>query len=148
MPAQKTDWGVVLFGATEVLIGALTLIAVTISLISGKSAKPAEVLIFVLTTSMTSLGLGIGILRQSLHSYHLLLFFSTIVIFSKILIFGRIISLSGALETAIPSGAKNLISILYHALLIFYFTRPKVKEYFGERRDVLFSISLPRKRQK
>lgn len=148
MPPKKTDWGVICFGVTEIFIGALTLIAIIASLIFAKSTKPPEVLIFVLTSSIISLGLGIGVLRQSLPSYHLLLFFSTTVIFSKILIFSRIISLSGALESAIPADIKNFISILYHGLLIFYFTRPKVKGLFGERRDVLFSIRLPRIKHK
>ena len=121
----------------------MTLIIVPASLILGKSAKPPAVLIFVLATAIISLSLGIGILRRNLNSYHLLLFFSTIIIFTKILIFAKIILLSGALETCIPAHIKNMISIIYHSSLIFYFSRPSIRKEFGERRNVLFSLKLP-----
>jgi hypothetical protein len=135
--------GIIAFGIIEICIGLITLIAVIASLISGTSTKPLEVLIFVLATSVISLSLGIGILRYNLHSYHIMLFFATIIILSKILIFAKIISLSGALETRIPSSTKNAISIIYHSLLIWYFLRPSVRRHFGEKRNVLFSIKLP-----
>lgn len=140
---KKANRGIILFGIVEISIGLITLVAVISSLISRSSTKPLEVLIFVLTTSIISLGLGIGILRRSLASYHLLLFFVTIIILSKILIFAKIISLSGALETNISPAMKNTISIVYHSLLIWYFTRPSVRKQFGEKRKVLFSLKLP-----
>lgn len=140
---MKHKWGIIIFALIEILIGSITLIAVILSLIQGKSNKPLEVLIFVLTTATISMSLGFGILRYSLSCYHLLLFLSTIIIFSKILIFAKIIKLSGALETSIPSSLKNIISILYHSLLMFYFTRKSVREKFGERRNVIFSLKLP-----
>ncbi len=136
-------WGVTIFGIIEICIGLFTLSAVLTSLVIGVSAKPPEVMAFVVITSSISFGLGIGILRRSIHSYHLLLFFSTMVIFSKFLVFARIISLSGALETAIPSTAKNIISVVYHLALIAYFILPAVRKEFGERRNVLFSLTLP-----
>lgn len=134
---------VVFFGIIEIALGSFTLIMLLISLIFDKPQKPPEVFLFVLTTSIISAGLGIGILRRNLSSYHLLLFFATVIILSKLLIFAKIITLSGALETSMPTEVKNLISIFYHSLLIWYFTRPSVKEYFGERRDALFSIKIP-----
>lgn len=127
---MKHRWGVTVFALIETAIGSVTFIAVLLSLIQTKSTKPPEVLIFVLVCAAISLGLGVGILRYSLASYRILLFFSRVIILSKILIFAKIIRLSGALETIIPSPVKNLISILYHGLLIFYFTRPAIKEYF------------------
>jgi len=139
----KHNCGIVIFGLIEISTGLITLIAVIISLILGKSIKPLEVLIFVLITSIISLSLGIGILRYNLASYHLSLFFATVIILSKVLIFARIISLSGALETNISPTAKNIISIIYHSLLIWYFVRPSVRKQFGEKRNVLFSLKLP-----
>jgi hypothetical protein len=128
---EKRSLGITFFGIIEILIGAVTLIALLISLILGRSTKPFEVLIFVLTTSIISLSLGIGILKHRLTSYHLLLFLAAVIVLSKILIFANIINLNGALETTIPSPMKNTISILYHSLLIMYFNRPKIKEYFS-----------------
>lgn len=140
---MKPGRGIVLFGITEIIIGATTLGAVMLSVFLGKSAKPAGVLIFVLASSAISVFLGLGVLKRRLSSYHLLLFFSTLILLSKILIFAKIISLSGALETALPQPAKNLISVIYHSCLIFYFTRLSTREQFGEKRGVLFSLKLP-----
>jgi len=108
----------------------IALIAVSANLILGNSAKPLEVTIFVLTTATISAALGFGVLGGNLTSYRLLLFFSKTIVLSKILIFAHIISLNGALETTIPSSVKNLISIAYHSLLIFYFTRPPIRKVF------------------
>lgn len=122
--------GVRLFALIEVLIGSVTLLAVILSLAQGKSAKPLNILIFVLATAALSLGLGFGILKYNPTCYNLLLYFSSIIILSKILIFARIITLNGALETTIPATIKNTISILYHSLVIFYFTRKSVRLNF------------------
>lgn len=127
---MEYKWGIKIFGIIEVLIGLITLIAVILSLIQGKSVKPPGVLVFVLTTAVISTTLGLGILRYNLKSYYLLLYFSSIIILSKILIFAKITTLNGALETTIPAAFKDAISILYHSLLIFYFTRKSIKEHF------------------
>ena len=126
----KRDYGILIFGFIEMGIGLVTLVAVGASLILGKSIKPLEVIIFVLTTAVISLSLGIGILRHNLHSFHLLLFFAAVIILSKILIFARIISLNGALETSVSPAAKSAVSIIYHTLLIWYFVQPSVRKKF------------------
>ncbi|MEK6727855.1 MAG: hypothetical protein AABY28_04180 [Candidatus Omnitrophota bacterium] len=130
----KRNYGIFIFGLIEIGIGLITFFVVIASLILGKSTKPLEVVIFVLTTAAISFSLGLGVLRMNLRSYHLLLFFATVVILSKALIFAKIISLSGALEASIPSQAKNTISILYHILLVGYFISPKVRKAFGEKK--------------
>jgi len=127
---MRNKLGVVLFAATEIFIGVTTLTAVIFGIIQRTSTKPLEVVIFVLATSVLSTSLGFVILKHNSTGYRLLLFFSKAIILSKILIFAKIISLNGALETTIPSSAKNFISIVYHSLLIFYFTRRPVKEVF------------------
>lgn len=132
-----------IFGLIEIAIGSTTLIALALSLILGKSTKPAGVLMFVILASVMSLSLGIGILRRSLFCRSLLLYFATVVILSKILIFARVITLNGALETSIPAGVKNAISIIYHCLLIWYFSRESTRKEFGEKRNVLFSLKPP-----
>jgi hypothetical protein len=126
----KHNWDIILFGIIEILIGGVTLTAVLLSLFEGKSTKPLNVLLFVLFTALTSLGIGIGILRHNLNCYRLLLYFSSIIVLSKILIFAKIISINGALETTIPSPVKHIISIIYHSIIILYFTRNRVKEKF------------------
>ena len=122
--------GITVFALIEIIIGVATLSAVSANLLLGNSAKPPEVTVFVLTTAAISAALGFGILGGNLTSYRLLLFFSKMIVLSKILILTNIISLNGALETTIPSSAKNLISVVYHGLLIFYFTRRPIREVF------------------
>jgi len=128
-PMEK-KLGLTVFAWIEILIGVITLIAVLVGLIQRTSTKPLEVVIFVLTASIISTSLGFTILKHNLTGYRLLLFFSKAIILSKVLIFAKIIYLNGALETTIPSSMKNSISIAYHCLLIFYFTRRPIREVF------------------
>jgi len=127
---MKEKTGIAIFALTEIFIGAATLTAVSLSLIERTSTKPTQVLIFVLITAITSAVLGLGILRRNLRCYRILVFFSLVVILSKILIFAKIVTLNGALETTVPADLKNIISLIYHSLLIFYFTRKSVKQRF------------------
>ena len=140
---MKHKLGIAAFSLIEISIGLITIISIIVSLLQGTSTKPLEVLIFVLATSALSFSLGIGLLRRNLACYHLLLFLSTVIIFSKVLIFTKIIALSGAIEVTIPQSTKNIISIIYHALVLIYFTRPAIRTEFGEKRNVLFSLKLP-----
>lgn len=142
---KKGKLGIEIFSLIEMLIGIVTLTAIASSLILGTSTKSIEIIIFVLTTAGLSAILGFGILKRDLNCYNLLLYFSSVIILSKILIFAKIITLNGALETTIPSPLKNIISILYHSLLIFYFTRNSTKQEFGGRRDLSFSLKIPLK---
>lgn len=119
-----------MFGLAEISIGLVTLFATALSFILGKSAKSPEVLIFVIIASAISLVLGIGLLRLNARCYRLLLFFAAVIIISKVLIFAKIITLSGALETSISSNIKNLVSVVYHIVLIWYFRRPNVVKQF------------------
>lgn len=127
---MKENLGIKLFAFIEIIIGSVTLAALIFSLIQGHSTKPWEVFIFVLTTSLVSVGLGLGILKYNPHCYYLLLYFSSIIVLSKLLIFAKIVTLSGALETTVPAPIKNTVSIFYHSLVIFYFTRKPVRERF------------------
>ncbi|MDP2940738.1 MAG: hypothetical protein Q8N85_00565 [Candidatus Omnitrophota bacterium] len=135
--AQKHGLGIIFVGLVEICIGVVTLTSLIEASLFGQSTKPPEVFIFVLVTSLISLGLGIGILRYNLGCYHLLLYFATLIIFSKLLIFAGIISLNGALETFVPSGIKNTVSVIYHGLLLLYFNSAGVRKRFGEKRKLL-----------
>ncbi len=127
---MKHSKGILIFGVIEIAIGAITLIAVLISLVLKISTKPPNILIFVITASLISLGLGVGIIRRNVHAYHMLLFFASVVILSKILIFAKIITLSGSLETIIASPIKDTFSLIYHIHILLYFNFKKVKQEF------------------
>jgi len=127
---NKIPRGIVIFSAIEMLIGFLTLSALTLSLIFGFNAKPFNVLMFVYVTSLLSFWLGVGLLFLNKQSYELLLFLAGVVIVTKILIFANIMHLNGALVTTLNPSFKNLISILYHCMLCAYLNRPSIKALF------------------
>ena len=117
-------------GIVEIFIGGLTLTAVIFSILAHANTKTPNVLIFVVVTSLISLLLGIGILKHNKTAYQLLIYFSSVIVLSKILIFTNIIGLNGAMETSIPQGLKNNLSILYHFFVIVFLCRKNIKTYF------------------
>lgn len=119
------------FGFTEIAIGVTALTATVYSAATKTSQKPANILIFVIMSGIISTGLGTGLLLRWHYARKLLIFFAGWVILSKILIFSDIISLCCDLETTFSPALKNMVSILYHALLIFCLHQPSVKKEFG-----------------
>ena len=115
---------------TELLIGLTTLLASFVSWALALYNKPFAITLFVVSASLVSASLGIGLLRLKMWARNLVIFFAGYVILTKILSLSGIIVLSGALETALPAGLKNSISIMYHAFLIIFFTRHAVKDKF------------------
>jgi hypothetical protein len=125
---MPTKPGILFFGLTEIFIGSATLASIVDTYIAIGATKPLNVLIFVVVSSFISIALGIGLLRKIRLARKLLVFFAGWVILSKALIMGNIISLCCALETPIPSTAKNAISIAYHLILIIFLRQPTVKK--------------------
>ena len=121
---------ITLIGIIEILIGGRTLALTTATALLGLSHKSANVLCFVLLTSLSSTLLGIGLLKSNKLAYQMLLYFSSVIVLSKILIFFGIIQFNGALETQIPSSFKNIVSIVYHSAVIYFLTHHSVREVF------------------
>jgi len=119
-----------IIGLMEILIGGLTLLTTTFSLLFSLNTKTPNVLTFVLITAVLSLVLGLGILVHNAIAYKLLIYFSTVIILSKILILADLIQLNGAFENFVPSPVKSVTSIAYHALLIFFLTKRDIKKIF------------------
>lgn len=119
-----------LFAAIEIFIGGLTLISVVTTLILRNSTKPPNVLIFVIITSLISFLLGLGLLIRNPQAYYIILYFAITIIIVKILVFSKIIILNGALETSIPAHFKNIVSLIYHGSIIWFFSLRKVRLEF------------------
>ena len=130
MAPQKPPKGLLVFAAIEIAIGLITILGVSLSIILKFNTMPLNILSFVYVTSLLSLWLGVGLLNYNRKSYELLIFLAGVVIITKVLIFAQIIELNGALETTIPSNLKNIISVIYHAALLFYLNLGKVKKSF------------------
>lgn len=127
---MKPKNGILLFGLTEIAIGAITLAATLQNLFTGAAVKPLNVDIFVITSCLVSISLGAGVLLRFSYARKFLIFFAGWIILSKILIFAKILILCCSLETVVPSHLKNMTSIIYHALVIFYFHHPTIKAEF------------------
>jgi hypothetical protein len=129
---MKQKKGILFFGLTEISIGTVTLMATGISLLKHFSTKPLNILVFVIVSSLISVSLGIGIILRSHYARKLLMFFAGWIILSKFLVLTNIISISGALETTLPLSLKNIISIIYHLMIILYFHHPVIKKEYQE----------------
>ena len=120
-------------GITEVLIGGLTWIVTISSLLFSFNHKPGNVLLFVLITATMSTLIGIGILTFNRLAINMLIYFSSVIVLTKFLMITDIIYLNHAFETFIPPIIKNLVSLAYHAFLIYYFTKADVRQIFNSR---------------
>jgi len=129
---MKPKQGIFLFGLIEIGIGTITLAAIGRNILTGFLPKPPHVLAFVVISSLISICLGGGILFKWPYARKLLIFFAGWVILSKILIFAGIIVLCCELETTITPDIKNIISILYHAVIIAYFHSQPIKREFKQ----------------
>ncbi|OGX38116.1 MAG: hypothetical protein A3D87_07605 [Omnitrophica WOR_2 bacterium RIFCSPHIGHO2_02_FULL_50_17] len=121
---------VLIIGALEILIGSVTVLFNLTTLALSLNAKSPNVLAFVLVSGIMSILIGFGILNLKKPAYQLLLYFSSVILLSKFLIFMEIVHLNGALETTIPGPLKNISSIAYHSLVIFYLKKSGVKQIF------------------
>ena len=130
---MKRSWVIFAIGFIEVAIGTIALATEFLRLFSDRLAQPFPVHVFILTTAITSLVLGIGIIRRNYTAYKYIVIFSGIIILSKVLAFFQIISISTALAIFINQPHINLLSVVYHSCLILYFYRPSMHKEFGAR---------------
>jgi hypothetical protein len=121
---------ILIIGIIEICIGGLTLLTTWFSLIQGTNLKSPNVLLFVIVAATVSTSIGIGILKFKKIAYDLLLYFSSVVIFSKLLIFMGIIQLNGTLQTAVPSYFNDVVSVVYHAYVIYFLKQEEIKKVF------------------
>ena len=124
--------GIKYFAYTEIILGIVSLFCTTFCLLNNQPAYPATAAIFLVATALISISLGIGILNYNRQSYYLLIFFSGVVALSKILIFSNVISLNLTITFRVTPRVSNATSLIYHSLLIFYFTRKSVIDIFSE----------------
>jgi len=124
--------GIPLFGLMEIAIGVITLLSIPFFARLGH-VKPLGELFFVLTRSLFSFVLGAGILFRFNPARRLLVFFSGWVIITKVLIYLGVMTLVSEVSTTISIQAKNIISLLYHALLILYLRHPLIKKEFNRQ---------------
>ncbi|HQP10268.1 MAG TPA: hypothetical protein PKV41_02650, partial [Candidatus Omnitrophota bacterium] len=115
-----------------ICIGSGTLLSNAILLALSQNNKSFGVLCFVFIAGTISSLLGIGLLKFRKEAYSLLLYFSSMIILSKALIFLGVIHLNGALGTLVPGPVKDIVSIIYHGLVIVYLNKPDVKQIFHQ----------------
>ena len=111
----------------ELLIGSVTLISLAVYSILSMSQKPFNVFIFVLSTSLMSIVIGLGLLSCKDWARKTLVFFSGYIILTKIMIFFNLLRFNGEIITFIPTDTKNIISVIYHFAVIMLLSRTEIK---------------------
>ncbi|MFH0839260.1 MAG: hypothetical protein V1893_03650 [Candidatus Omnitrophota bacterium] len=125
-------FGIYLFGFIELCIAVATLNTLYIAKFLRFCEKPVFIFVIVFIMALISLGLGIGILYRRERARKLIIFFSIYVLFNKIMIFAGMVTFSGAFEFLLPEPTKDVISFIYHVLLVAFFAFPKTKKVFSE----------------
>lgn len=125
---------ILLLGYTEVVIGLTAFISLIEAKLLFGISKPTGVFLFVAITSVISFTIGAGVLRYKLWARKLLMFFAGYIVLTKIFIFLGLLKLSPPFEVLISSSLKNIISLLYHSLIIVFLNMEEVrKDFIGIR---------------
>ena len=119
-----------IIAVTEIMIGAITVSGLMISSMLAISEKSPNIVIFIFTSSVISILLGVGIIASNNMARRLLIFFSGWVLLTKLLVFMGVIEFSGELLKAVSISFKNAVSAAYHLMLIFILNRKEVKAFF------------------
>lgn len=114
----------------EIVIGLSTMVGLIMGAWFFFPTKPLNVFIFVVISAIASTALGVGLFNCKEKARILLIFFSGYILLTKMLIFLNLLKLCCETTTLIPVNIKNSVSIIYHFLLIIFFTRQRVKKYF------------------
>jgi hypothetical protein len=112
----------------EIFIGLFTLSGLALYLNLGLSVKPPNVLTFVTVTAVVSTLLGLGLLRRKKAAADILIFFSGYIILTKVMVATGLMQFNGAILAQVPTDLKNLVSSLYHVVLIIFLTKPSVQK--------------------
>lgn len=116
-----------IFASTEVFIGLFTLSGMALYIHLGRMAKPPNVLTFVTVTAVVSTLLGMGLFRRKKAAATLLVFFSGYIILTKVMVATELMHFNGAILAYLPTDLKNLVSALYHFVLMVFLTKPSVQ---------------------
>jgi TRAP-type uncharacterized transport system fused permease subunit len=117
-----------LIASIEIFIGLFTLSGMAFYIHLGRLAKPPNVLTFVTVTAVVSTLLGLGLLRRNKMAVTLLVFFSGYIILTKVMVATGLVHFNGAILEYLPTDLKNLVSALYHFVLIVLLTKPSVQK--------------------
>jgi len=136
---------IMIIGFVEIIIGSSAIFGNLILVALSLNTKSPNVLLFVVVAGVISTLLGIGILFFRPLAYNFLLYFSFFVFLSKILVFMGILRFDGQLEVTLHQvmgiplhevfknfmiGFKNVMSLLYHGFILWYFNRRQVWRIF------------------
>ena len=119
-----------IIGYIELLIGLITAASLIVFSSLSISEKPLNVFIFVITSSIVSILLGLGLLDYQEWARQLIIFFSGYVIITKILILFELLYFSGEIITVVPAELKNCLSLLYHSWVILFFNQKQLNKIF------------------
>ena len=123
---MKKNIAIKIIAFIEIIIGISTILGLLLFI----SRKPLNVFIFVLISAIISIGIGWGLLTFGNWARILLIFFSGYIILTKILMFMGLLYFNGEIISFISISLKNLISILYHAIVMIILNQKTIKGNF------------------
>ncbi len=122
---------IIVIGLIELGLGAVTLLSSIFQALFLSFKKPPNVLVFVLVTSVISVGIGFGLIGRRDWARKTLLYFSGYIIVTKLLVAADLVNFTGEMVTAIPQVFKDSVSFLYHSSLVFFLTRKGTDKIFS-----------------
>ncbi len=110
----------------ELLIGLIVLLGSIVPVLFSFPAHLPSVYVFVAVSSLISIVIGAGLSSYRLWARKVLVFFAGYIIITKVMIFAGLADFTGNTISFIPVWIKDLISVLYHAVILLAFNRKDV----------------------
>lgn len=118
--------GICLFGIIEIGIGVFTLV----SIILNNSFFSGFIVFLFIIMALVSFTLGAGIICRNETARRLLILFSVIILLNKLMIFSSLVNFPNVFKGFVAQATKDIISAMYHLLIIIFFNLPIVKNRF------------------
>ena len=122
-----------LIAVTECLIGFVVILGLSAHPVFAPSTHPLRVFAFDFITAVIAISLGLGLFLLKESARKVLVYFSGYIVMEKILTFMGVISLSGKVLTEFFGISVNIVSLIYHGVIVWFFTRNPVKLFFHKK---------------
>ena len=115
----------------EILIGLSISLSFIIASLINPPGRPKTVYGFVILTSLISVIIGIGLFKYKNWGRQFLIFFAGYVIFTKFLLFSNLVEFTGNTIKAMSIELKDVLSFLYHIVVLVIFNLKVIKKELG-----------------
>lgn len=128
---KKITESLVLFIAViECAIGLGTGLGLFLCPLFQSTGKAPGVFAFVLTASMVSFFIGLGLLLKKEWARGYLVYFSGYILLEKLLIFLGVLTLNGKMVSHVLGVSTDIYSLVYHGAILALLSLPKFRSLF------------------